>query len=198
MDRGLDADFALEAIVLAAGSGVRFGGGKLLAPFQGRPLLAGALAVAGTPPVRAVTLVTGADAPAVAAAALALDPRLRIIHAVDHAEGMGASLRAGVAALPADTRAVAVFLGDMPRVPPGVLKPLAEAIWRGAPAAAPVWRSRRGHPVIFGKALFPALLRATGDAGARDILKDLGGGLALIDAPDDGVLFDVDVPADLE
>jgi len=187
-----------EAVVLAAGAGARFGGRKLLAPWRGGVLLEGALAAARAAPVRAVTLVTGADAEDVATAASAFDPALRIVHAPDHAEGMAASLRAGIASLAADAQAAFVFLGDMPRVPHAVLQPLADAVAGGAAAAAPAFEGRRGNPVVLSRALFPAVLALTGDAGARGVLSGLGGGLVLVDAPDDGVLFDVDRPADLD
>jgi len=67
----------------------------------------------------------------------------------------------------------------------------------GAPAAAPVFQGQRGHPALIGAALLPKLLTLTGDAGARAILKELGDRLALVEAPDDGVLFDVDERGDL-
>ena len=187
----------LEAVVLAAGAGSRFGGGKLLAPYEGGMLLDGALAAAFAAPVRAVTVVTGSDAVVVGAAAQAFDPRIRLVHAPDHAEGMGASLRAAIAGLSADVGGAFVFLGDMPRVPHEVLMPLAQALFAGAPAAAPTFDGRRGHPVLLGRALFPDLLALTGDTGARAVLQRLGDRLALVEAPDDGVLFDVDAPGDL-
>ena len=188
---------ALEAIVLAAGFGSRFGGRKLLAAWGEGVLLDAALAAAFAAPVHSVTVVTGADAEAVAAAARAFDPRVRIVHAADHAEGMGASLRAGVASLPSDATGAFVVLGDMPRVPVSVLPKLAEALAAGAPAAAPVFGGRRGNPALIGRALFPDLLALTGDAGARSVLQGLGDRLALVEAPDDGVLFDVDEAGDL-
>jgi molybdenum cofactor cytidylyltransferase len=189
---------ATEAVVLAAGRGSRFGGAKLLAPWRGGVLLEGALAAARAAPVRGVTLVTGAEGGAVAAAAAAFDPAIRIVHARDHAEGMAASLRAGIAALPPDTGAAFVFLGDMPRVPHAVLQPLAEAVAAGAPAAAPAFGGRRGNPVVISRALFPEVLALRGDAGARGVLDRLGARLVLVEASDDGVLFDVDRPADLD
>lgn len=188
---------ALEAIVLAAGAGSRFGGGKLLAPYAGRPLLHGALAAAFAAPVRAVTVVTGTDADAVGAAATAFDPRVRRVHAADHAEGMGASLRAAVASLPADTDGVYVFLGDMPRIPAVTVAELARALGEGFSAAAPAFEGQRGHPVLFSAALFADLRQSRGDAGAREVLKALGSRLAIVQAADDGVLFDVDLPSDL-
>jgi len=78
-----------------------------------------------------------------------------------------------------------------------VLEPLAEALATGAAAAAPIFQGRRGNPVLLGATLFPDVLALQGDAGARAILQDLGDQLALVDAPDDGILFDVDLPTDL-
>lgn len=188
---------SFAALVLAAGSGSRFGGGKLLADWHGAPLLHGALAAARAAPVGSITVVTGADAAAVEAAARAFDPEVRVVHAPDHAEGMAASLRAGVAALPGDAAGVFVFLGDMPRVPHAVLAALAQAVAAGAPAAAPVFGGVRGNPVVLSRSLLPQVAALKGDVGARPILKALGARLAQVEAPDDGVLFDVDAPADL-
>ena len=185
------------AVVLAAGAGRRFGGGKLLAAFEGRPLLHGALAAARAAPVGEVVVVTGADRTAVEACVRAFDPAMRVVHAPDHAEGMAASLRAGVSALGPEVEGAFVFLGDMPRAPVAVLEPLARAVAAGAPAAAPEFAGRRGNPVVLGRALFGEVARLTGDAGARAILGALGDRLARIPAPDDGVLFDVDRPEDL-
>lgn len=195
---------AYEAILLAAGSGRRFGGGKMLAAYEGAPLIEGALKAAFAAPVRGVTVVTGADPEAVTeivwiiADRLGQGARLDVVHAQDHLEGMGASLRHGMASLPADTQGVFVFLGDMPRIPVAVLGDLVAAVEAGAPAAAPVWEGQRGHPVLFGLGLLGDLGRVTGDAGAREILKALGPALALVPAPDGGVLFDIDQPADLK
>lgn len=186
------------SVVLAAGSARRFGGGKLLAGYQGRPLLHGALAAARAAPVETVIVVTGADADAVAACALGFDPALTLVHAADHDEGMAASLRAGVAAVPDGLDGAFVFLGDMPRVPHAVLAPMAAALADGGPAVAPEFEGRRGNPVLLGRALFGEVAELTGDQGARPILQRLGGAVVRIQAPDDGVLFDVDAPQDLQ
>jgi len=202
MTTGARDAMALEAVVLAAGSARRFGGGKLTAPWAGGVLIDGALAAAFTAPVRSVTVVTGAAAAAVAAAAQAfaertgVADRLRVVHAPDHAEGMAASLRAGVASLPLDAEAAFVFLGDMPRVPHAVLAPLAERMAEGHVAAAPVYAGQRGHPAVFARVLFPDLVALSGDQGARAVLQRVGP--AVVEAPDDGVLFDVDEVTDLE
>lgn len=199
------------AVVLAAGAGRRFAGQttpgrsgarKLLARFEDRPLVAGALDAAFAAPAHRVLMITDGE-PDLAriardrAASLGRDDALDIVVATQAAEGMGASLRTAVAALAPDTDGLFVFLGDMPRVPHGLAGELARALVPGVDAVAPRFAGRRGHPVLFGRACFPALRALTGDVGAREVLAALGERLALVDAPDAGVLFDVDRPEDL-
>jgi molybdenum cofactor cytidylyltransferase len=187
--------------VLAAGASSRFGGGKLSSPWRDGALIDGALGAAFAAPVETVVVVTGADAqvePAARrwAAAQAQSARLAFVHADDHAQGMGASLRAGAAALPAGCGGVFVFLGDMPLIPHGLAARLAAALAGGALAAAPVHEHRRGHPILFGPALIAGLASSRGDEGARHLLQALGPALALVETPDPGILADVDRPQD--
>jgi molybdenum cofactor cytidylyltransferase len=113
----------LYAIVLAAGAGVRFGGGKLLSPWGEGVLLDGALAAAFAAPAEQVIVVTGADSERVSEAARRFaerageGARLAVAHAPRHAEGIAASVRAGISALPPDAEGAFIFLGDMPKVP---------------------------------------------------------------------------------
>jgi molybdenum cofactor cytidylyltransferase len=192
----------LEAIVLAAGAGSRFGGGKLLAPWRDGVLLDGALTAAFASPARSVVVVWGAD-PAVAAAASAFadrsgEPnRLRVVHAARHADGLSASLAAGVTALPPDAEGAFVFLGDMPRIPSGLAAAMAETLEGGAAAVAPMFLGRRGHPVLFSRAVLPRLVGLSGDRGAGELLRELGAAVAVVESTDEGVLFDVDQPEDL-
>ncbi len=179
------------ALVLAAGAGARFGGDKLRAPWGEGSLIEAALAAAKAAPVEGVIVLHRPGDQ------LVNEPAVRVVEVADWTQGMASSLRAGIAALPPGAAGVFVFLGDMPRIPVEVLGALAEAVRAGAPAAAPVFDGRLGHPVLFSAALFPALSRLTGDQGARGVLEALGKGLSRIPAPDDGVLFDVDRLADL-
>lgn len=180
----------LEAVVLAAGLGRRFGGGKLTSPYQGGRLLDGAVRAALAAPVRSVRVVVGHDAEAVAAAARSLGP-VQIVEAERHAEGLAETLKAGIASLPADTAGVFVFLGDMPAVPHGMAGRLATALGE-ADAAAPIFDGQRGHPVLIGARLFPALMTLTGDQGAGRLFGD---SIVLVPTDEAGVLFDVDRPS---
>jgi molybdenum cofactor cytidylyltransferase len=184
----------MYALVLAAGSGSRFGGGKLMAPFRDGVLLDGALDAAFAAPVEAVHVVVGAD-PAVADHARARGAQ--VVEACDHALGLSASLRAAIAALPPDAAGALVLLGDMPRVPHAVLGPLVEAVRAGGLAAAPEYEGKLGNPAALSAALFPEVLALEGDKGARSLIEGLGEALVRIPAPDAGILFDVDTPDDL-
>lgn len=187
----------LEAIVLAAGAGTRFGGGKLTAPWGEGVLLDAALAAAFAAPVRSVTVVWGADPTVLEAASRYADrtgqaARLHLVRNPNHAEGMGASLRVAIGGLAPDVAGAFVFLGDMPRIPHGIAGLLAEALAAGARAAAPLCGERRGHPALFSAEMFPALLSLAGDRGAGWLLSAMVRGLVLVPTEDEGVLFDVD------
>lgn len=192
-----ETDFS--ALVLAAGAGTRFGGGKLMAPWRGRPLVEHALEAARAAPAAEIVLVVGADArvgPCGAAWAERTGAALRAVDAADHAEGLSASLRAGLRAVPAG-RGAFVFLGDMPEVPHDIAGKLAAAVRAGAPAAAPTFNGVRGHPALLGPALVTRSAELGGDRGARHLLQGLGERLALIPSGP-GVRFDVDRPSDLD
>ncbi|TNC71346.1 nucleotidyltransferase family protein [Rubellimicrobium roseum] len=186
-----------HALLLAAGAGSRFGGRKLLAPWDGEPLVRASARRALAAPVDGVIAVTGCDAPEVEAALADLtDARLRIARAPDWAQGLSASLRRGLLALPPDCRGVVVFLGDMPRVPVGAAARLLDALSAGAPAAEILCDGRPAHPVAYAAALFPELLTLRGDTGGRRLLRDRPG-VARIATKDPGAVFDVDRAEDL-
>ncbi len=186
----------LSAIILAAGQSRRFGGGKLRAVWNGRPMILWAVEAALAAPVSEVILVWGGDR--LILPLLPPDPRLKTVHCEDHLKGMGASLAAGLRAIDPEVAGAFVFLGDMPRVPAALTSTMAHALAGQVKAVAPQFDDQRGHPVLLSAALFPKLLTLNGDQGAGAVLKDLGDGLILVSAPDDGCLFDIDRPDDLD
>ena len=186
-----------HAILLAAGAGSRFGGRKLLAAWQGEPLVRAAARTALTAPVDSCVATTGCDAAAVEAALEGRDAvRLRTLRVAGWEEGIAASLRAGLAALPPDSRGAVVFLGDMPLVPSDAAAALIAALEAGAAAAEMVHEGQPAHPVAFGTALFPALAALRGDRGGRGLLAGRTD-VTRVSTPDAGAAFDVDVPRDL-
>ena len=149
------------AILLAAGSSRRFGrANKLLVRHGGVRLIDRALAIARAAPAARLIVVTGRDRAAVTRAARG--GRTTIVHAPDHAEGMGASLRAALGVLRPNEREMFLFLSDMPAVPPTLAARLARALRPGDAGVRPVWRGLPGHPVLFR---LPLARMPAGDAG---------------------------------
>jgi len=107
---------------------------------------------------------------------------------------LSSSIRAGVAALPPDTEAVVIALGDQPLLARDAVTRVI-ARWRegGVSAVAVTYADGRGHPVLFGAALFSALRSLEGDRGARVLLDGLGEALATV-SMDGPQPIDVDTP----
>lgn len=186
-----------HALVLAGGAGRRFGGGKLLADWRGRPLIVWSVETALAAAVDDVAVVVGCRADEVRAAlGNRTEPKLRLVEATDWEDGLSASLRAGVAALPHSAGSLAIFLGDMPLVDPTSATPLFEAVEAGAVAARLDHANGPAHPVVFGRTLFADLLQTVGDRGARALLAGRGD-VAVFETTDDRAIFDVDRPEDL-
>jgi molybdenum cofactor cytidylyltransferase len=85
----------------------------------------------------------------------------------------------------------------MPRIAPGTIKAVVDALRQGALVAAPVYKGERGHPVGFGAALRDELLKLDGDQGARAVLERHRDSVRLVECDDPGILFDVDRKSDI-
>jgi molybdenum cofactor cytidylyltransferase len=193
----------IAAVVLAAGSSRRMeGSNKLLAEVHGRPVIARVVSAVLGSRARKVVVVTGHDAAGLREALQregVLDG-VELVHNSAYGDGMSTSLRAGIAALGSDVDAALIVLGDLPRLRAAHVDAVAQAFVPGAERdlCAPVFDGRRGHPVLFPARCFPALLAVTGDQGGRDVLRDQAQRVQRVPVADDGVLVDVDTPADLE
>ena len=174
----------LAALVLAAGAGRRFGGGKLAAPFHGEPLVHHAIRAARAAPGDRVIVVAAPD--------LALPSGVEVVRLASTA--LSASLKAGIAAAgPVD--GLFVFLGDMPLVPPGLAGELAALLGR-AYAVQPRFQGRPGHPVLLSARALADCSHLHGDDGFGRLLRGRGD-LAFLDCDDEGVVADIDRAEDL-
>jgi molybdenum cofactor cytidylyltransferase len=186
----------IAAVILAAGSGSRFGGAKQLAELDGIPLLEHALrAVEAVPAIERIVVVLGARAQEIRAG---VDFGLaEPVVCADWAEGQAASLRCGIEAV-AGAEAAVLTLGDMPRITPQVIARFAEiAAEHGAVARArAVYDGAPGHPVVLGSAYFAQIAALRGDVGARDVLKAIGA--VAIECSQLCSAADVDTPEALE
>ena len=156
--------------MLAAGSGSRFGGGKLLAPFGERPLIAATLSGLRGAPVDEIIVVVGAEGERLRSITAAYETR--IIENPDWAEGMSTSVRAGLRACTSNARAAIVCLADQPLVGAVAVERLVEAFEQGATVAVATYGGEMRNPVLFARGVWPLLLREmSGDRGARVFLK---------------------------
>lgn len=119
----------------------------------------------------------------------------RLVEATDWREGLAASIRAGIAALPDDGLGAFLFLGDMPLVPHGLCGELARLARQSGYAARPRVAGKPGHPVCFVASALPDLMALSGDRGAGDVLR--GRPVAYLDTQDGGALLDIDDPEGL-
>jgi molybdenum cofactor cytidylyltransferase len=191
----------LTGILLAAGSGARFGGAKLLAPLPSAAHGVGAGTAIGV----AACLHMLAVLPDLVAVVRPGDSMLasqlraagaRVVECLRAPEGMGASLACGVAAA-ADADGWVVALADMPWITPASIAVVADALRDGGDIVATTHVGVRAHPVGFARRHFDALAGLGGDEGARSILAAHRDQVQLIEVADVGVVRDVDTRADL-
>lgn len=175
-------------VLLAAGAGARFGGGvpKPLAEVWGRALYEWPLAALRDGGVDEVVVVVGAEPFAVAGA--------EVVVAEAWAEGIAASLRAGVArAAERGAEAVVVSLADQPLLDPRAVAKVLAARGDGATAVRATYDGVPNHPTVIESPLFGAVATLRGDEGARPLLRDA----RLVPCDGLGSPEDVDTPADL-
>ncbi|HEX6981068.1 MAG TPA: molybdopterin-binding/glycosyltransferase family 2 protein [Alphaproteobacteria bacterium] len=188
----------IAAIVLAAGRSSRMqGANKLLAEIDGRPMVERALNAALGSQARPVIVVTGHDGTRVRAALAGRD--VPIVDNPNYAEGLATSIRAGLAALPADIDGAIFLLADMPRVNSAHIDRLIAAFnpVEGRAVCIPTYRAKRGNPILWAARFFTELRNLSGDHGARVLLGQHADLTVDVEMPDDGVLIDVDTPETL-
>ncbi len=185
---------SIAALLLAAGRSSRMGGNKLVMEWRGKALVAHVADQALTAGFDPVVVVTGHQADAVRRA-VAGRP-VAWIHNALYGQGMAASLKAGIEALPPAVEAVLVCLGDMPRVEARHMQAIARAYdpSAGRTICVPIFDGQRGNPVLFGRRYFAEMQSLEGDRGARSLLAGHADHVHEVPMADDAVLADVDTP----
>ena len=189
-----DTEGGLYTIVLAAGAASRFGSAKQLVRISGRPLLHNTVSNAVEITGGATIVVLGAYA-AELAPLLSHTPASVLINR-DWVEGIGSSIRRGVAALPSTCTAVMVVLADQAAVTAQDLQRLVSA-WKRQPeyVAAALYSGSTGVPAIFPRSRFTELSQLRGDSGARRLLQRNPD--RVVRVPMDSAALDIDTPEDL-
>ncbi len=185
-------------ILLAAGQSRRLGRPKQLLERDGETLLTktvnAALGIDDAPMI----VVLGAHAERCLPGLT--DPRLTIIQNSEWSEGMASSVRCGLTVTTnrfPETDGVIIIVCDQPGLDTRTIQQLIDLQrTTSLPAAAASYAGRLGTPAIFHVSLFPALLKLSGDRGARQLLQDLGPQVAVL--PFDEGALDIDTEEDYQ
>jgi molybdenum cofactor cytidylyltransferase len=188
----------VAAVVLAAGRSTRMGAiNKLIAEIGGKPLVRIAAEQALASHASPVIVVTGHEKEKVEKALAGLP--VRFAHNRDYADGLGSSLRTGIATLPKEIDGVVICLGDMPQVDAGLVDKLIAAFDpdKGALVVVPSIDGHRGNPVVWSRRFFPDLMAVQGDVGARGLIGSYAEAVVEVPVAGQGALTDVDTPESL-
>ncbi len=192
----MNATQSTAAIILAAGSSSRMGGGrhKLMLPLDGRPVLAHVIDATFTSQARPIVVVIGHQSAQVRSQIeqYTTNKDIVLIENAQFQEGMSSSLRLGIQTLLANgyknkqshntIDSTLILLGDQPLITSRIIDKLITAYRdSGSLIVAPLYNGKRGNPVLFDKSLFPELIEVTGDEGGRTVLKSHGNEIELVE-----------------
>lgn len=194
---GTGKQYGVSAVVLAAGMSRRMGTPKQLLRIGGETILGRTLKNVRASNVSEIVLVLGHAAESVEKT-IATDD-LKIVRNPEYQDGMGTSLRAGLAAVDADAEGALIILADQPWVVSETLSRLIALHQESRPQIIiPMHRGFRGNPVLLDRSVFPEVQALHGDVGCRAIFGDHTENILKLEVDDPGILLDIDSRDELE
>ncbi|HPG88972.1 MAG TPA: nucleotidyltransferase family protein [Hyphomicrobium sp.] len=190
----------IAAIIVAAGRSSRFeSGNKLLAEYEGLPVIRHVTTAVAAAPTSDIVLVIAQDGSAIVDAA---GPgRWRTVVNNSAADGLSSSIRCGLHHLSPEIDGVLIVLADMPAITSSLIGELCATFekHRGSKIVFPRTEDgRQGNPVLWPKAKVPALLQLRGDSGGKALLGAHPELHAAVTVNDDAATFDIDTQSDLK
>ena len=185
------------AVILAAGMSSRMGEAKQLLRLGNTTLLGQVLENVRSSGVKDIVLVLGHEAEKIKERIPT--ENLSVVINESYRQGMGTSLRAGLAALPPGVDAALIVLADQPFIRPKTLDLLMDQYRRSsAQIVIPTYKGFRGNPVLLDRSVFSEVMALTGDIGCRAIFGNHLEGIAKVPVEDIGILLDMDSKDDFE
>jgi molybdenum cofactor cytidylyltransferase len=186
----------VAGILLAAGTSSRMGSNKLLFELEGEGVLRRAARQALAGGLSPLLVVLGHEAERARPELEGL--ACQVVINPDYEKGINSSLKAGVAALPAEAYAAMVMLADMPFVTPEMIAALI-ARYRAseAPLVISDYEGVNAPPMLYDRSLFGELLVMTGEGCGRQVVKRHREEAEVLSWPA-AALSDLDVPEDYE
>jgi len=183
------------AIVLAAGLSSRMGVQKLLLPFGGKTVINHIVGQLLASTVGEVHIVVGHQAERISAE---LSGRaVSIVKNPNYKSGMLSSVRCGLHNLPEKCRAVMVVLGDQPSITTELIDQMLQSFAAiEKTILVPLYKGKRGHPILFSLLYRDEILTQYGDVGLRGLLHGHSNDIYELAVSTASVLCDMDCPED--
>jgi molybdenum cofactor cytidylyltransferase len=184
----------LAAVILSAGASSRMGKPKALLPYREGTFLEHLIAVTRHPRIGVTRVVLGAGAEAIRALA-ELDPSFVVLNQ-EWERGQLSSICAGLRSLDGiETDGMVLCPVDHPLVSAELVADLIDRFYKERKAIVlPTFKGRRGHPVIFSSALYPELLAAPADKGARAVVWAHAADVLEVPTDEEGVVLNLNDP----
>lgn len=177
------------AVILAAGESRRMGGPKLLLEIKGKRVIEWVIE-SFRDATDDVVVVLGANAEVIMPILKELG--VRWVVNKNYREGMVSSFKEGLKKLK-NCEAVFLALGDQPFVDRNFLKKAVNAWMSGAKIVSPVYKGKKGHPVLFDRSLFDEILSLQKHKMIRDVIHRHSDELQLVEAGE-WTVIDLDTP----
>ena len=186
----------LPALILAAGASTRMGSPKALLKIGGKTFVRHIVDVLGAAGIVDIVIVLGAEAGQIKDSLDWFDGK--IVVNKDWKKGQLTSLVAGLGSIDRrDLHGVLICPVDHPLFAPQVIRGMCEAAETSPhKIIIPVFKERRGHPVIFPASLIEVLKRASPEIGARQVVRDHPDEVLEFVTEDEGVVRNIDTPED--
>lgn len=183
------------AVILAAGESRRMGRPKLVLPYGEGTIIETVVRNALSSRADRTVVVLGANRKEIVEKIAGFDVD-RVVNA-RYREGMFTSVQRGLSALPASVRAAVFMLADQPDVPALAVDSLIEAYLReGRGIVLPVFRGKRGHPLLIDLKYRRRLETLSPEVGLRGLIMENPGDILEVSVPSAAVLDDIDYPDD--
>jgi molybdenum cofactor cytidylyltransferase len=188
----------LAAAILAAGESRRMGEPKALVSVQGLTFVEHLFAATRLPRVGITRIILGAHAAGIGAK-LEFDPEMIVVNP-DWLSGQLSSIHAAIRSLPADTTdGIILCPVDHPLVSRRLISELIAQFDSSRKAIAlPIYRGKRGHPVIFRATLYDELLAASPEVGARQVVWAHSQEIEEVPTEEEGVVLNLNDPESLK
>jgi len=181
----------ISAILLAAGESKRMGVNKLALPWGRKTVLEHCVDVLLRSKIMEVVVVLSDRTKALGDRLR--EPKVKLVMNPNYHRGISTSIRRGVQAVDRKNDGILIALGDQPLLRTKTINALVHAlVQEKGKIIVPIFRGRRGHPVLFSPTFAKELLHLKGDVGARSLLQKHLKSVFEVRTKSEGVVTDMD------